>query len=77
MKIIVSHDVDHITAWEHWRDLVVPKALVRSSIELISGKIGLVEYFLRFREVALNKYQYLDELMRFDRENDVASTLSF
>ena len=66
MKVIVSHDVDHITIWEHYHDLAVLKALARSSIELISGKIGLVEYFLRFREIALNKHQYLDKLMRFD-----------
>ncbi len=30
MKIIISHDVDHITVLEHNRDLIIPKFIVRS-----------------------------------------------
>ena len=74
MKIIVSHDVDHITAWEHKKDLIIPKLAVRSSIELVIGKIGFMEYLLRFKELAKNKWQNLEELMGFDEENKVRST---
>ncbi|MCK4795646.1 MAG: hypothetical protein KAV87_68590 [Desulfobacteraceae bacterium] len=74
MKIIISHDVDHITAWEHKKDLIIPKLAVRSSIELVIGKIGFTEYLLRFKELARNKWQNLEELMRFDKENKVSST---
>lgn len=74
MKIIVSHDVDHITVWEHKRDLVIPKFIVRSSIELVTDRINFTEFLLRLKELARNKYQNLEELMEFDRENKVPST---
>jgi peptidoglycan/xylan/chitin deacetylase (PgdA/CDA1 family) len=74
MKIIVSHDVDHITAAEHWRDLQIPKSIVRSSIELVKGKISVAEYALRFMEIGANKLHNLDDLMGFDREHGVDST---
>ncbi|MDD5326973.1 MAG: hypothetical protein PHY02_04050 [Phycisphaerae bacterium] len=74
MKIIISHDVDLITAWEHKMDPMIPKFIVRSSIELVIGKISLTEYFLRYNELLRNKLHNLEELMKFDRENDVPST---
>lgn len=74
MKIIVSHDVDHVTAFEHWRDLILVKATIRSSLELLFGSIGLSEYLLRYKDIICNKYQNIDELMSFDHENDVKST---
>lgn len=74
MKIIISHDVDHITVWEHKKDLIIPKFIVRSSIELVTGRIGFTGYFLRFKELVENKYQNLEELIGFDKENKVPST---
>jgi len=74
MKIIISHDVDHITAWEHKKDLTIPKFIFRNSIELAIRKAGFREYFLRFMELAKNKFQNLEELMGFDKENKVPST---
>jgi len=74
MKIIISHDVDHITVWEHWRDLVLPKCIVRSSIELALSRISFAEYWLRFKEITANKFHNLDELMLFDKKNNVNST---
>ncbi|MDD5063958.1 MAG: hypothetical protein PHQ35_04250 [Phycisphaerae bacterium] len=73
MKIIISHDVDHITAWEHKKDLIVPKFIIRNSIELVIGKINFTEYFLRFKELTKNKFHNLEELMGFDKENKVSS----
>lgn len=74
MKIIISHDVDLITAWEHKRDSIIPKFIVRSSIELVTGKIGFTEYLLRYNELLKNKLHHLDELLEFDRQNGVPST---
>jgi peptidoglycan/xylan/chitin deacetylase (PgdA/CDA1 family) len=74
MKIIISHDVDSITAWEHKKDLAIPKFIVRSSIELVIGKIDFTEYFLRFKELAKNRLQNLEELMAFDIKNKIPST---
>ncbi|MFZ0035414.1 MAG: hypothetical protein WAK60_10580 [Sedimentisphaerales bacterium] len=73
MKVIISHDVDSITAWEHKKDLAIPKFIVRSSIELVIGKISFTEYLLRFEELAKNNHQNLEELMGFDKENEVPS----
>lgn len=74
MKIIISHDIDSITAWEHKKDLAIPKFIVRSSIELVVGKIDFTEYFLRFRELAKNRLQNLEELMAFDMKSKIPST---
>ena len=58
MKIIISHDVDHITVWEHLtKDFIIPKFLLRNKIELLTGKIGFNEYCLRIKDVFNNKFQ--------------------
>lgn len=74
MKIIISHDVDHITVWEHRNDLILPKHVTRSLIELGLGYIGPLEILRRFKNILRNQWQNLDELMRFDKNNDIPST---
>jgi peptidoglycan/xylan/chitin deacetylase (PgdA/CDA1 family) len=74
MKIIISHDVDHITAWEHKKDLIIPKFLARSSIELVNRGITGKEYLLRLKDIINNKWQNIRELMEFDKQNGIPST---
>jgi len=74
MKVIISHDVDHITVWEHKKDLIIPKFLARSSIELINRSISGEEYLLRLKNIINNKWQNIEELMRFDKQNGIPST---
>lgn len=74
MKVIISHDVDHLTAWEHIFDLYLTKFLILGSIELLYGSISFREYLGRFATIFLNRLENLPELMRFDRENGVPST---
>ncbi|MCD6579458.1 hypothetical protein J7L48_08270 [bacterium] len=74
MKIIISHDVDHITAWEHKKDLIIPKFIVRSFIEFGLGYISFFELKSRFKSLVENKWQNIEELMKFDRENRIPST---
>ncbi len=74
MKIIISHDVDHITPWEHKKDLIIPKFIVRSFIEFGLRYISLFELRSRFKSLVENKWQNIEELMRFDRENEIPST---
>ena len=74
MRVIVSHDVDHITAWEHTRDLIIPKFVIRNFIEYELGYISGSEVWKRLKSIVQNKWQNLDELMAFDREHDVPST---
>lgn len=75
MKAIVSHDIDHLTLSEHYfRDLIVPKFFVRSHIELASGKISFREFMNRVGDIFRNKWQYLEELHRFNRSQQVPAT---
>jgi peptidoglycan/xylan/chitin deacetylase (PgdA/CDA1 family) len=74
MKVIISHDVDHITAWEHWKDFLLPKFVVRNCIELSLGHISLAEFAGRVQNTAKNKWHNIEDLMNFDNKNDVPST---
>ncbi len=74
MKIIISHDVDHITFCEHKCDLMVPKFIVRSFIELILRRISISEIGNRFKDILNNKWHNTEEIVQFDKENKVHST---
>ena len=74
MKIIISHDVDHITVWEHKKDLIIPKFLARNMIELTSGAISGKECCLRFAALFKGKWHNIEEIIGFDRENKISST---
>lgn len=77
MKIIISHDVDHLYPKDHLKDLIMPKLLIRSTIEFFSGKITFEEWFLRIRTPFAKKMNYIEELMKFDKDNNVRSTFFF
>jgi hypothetical protein len=74
MKVIVSHDIDHLSAFEHAGDGILVKSLVRSHLELAAGKITLAELGFRFAEVFANRLHHLDELMDFDEAQGVPAT---
>jgi hypothetical protein len=74
IKIIVSHDVDHITAWEHSNDLIVPKFIVRSLIEAGLGYSSLSEFAKRSGSIIYNKWHNIESMMEFDRQRKVPST---
>lgn len=74
MKIIISHDVDHITVWEHKKDWIIPKFIVRSFIEFALGVIASSELKERLKSLVEDQWQNLEALMRFDRDNGVPST---
>ena len=74
MKIIISHDVDHITVWEHRKDLIIPKFLGRNIIELVIGTLTYKEFLLRFTNLFKNKWHNIEELIDFDRKEHIPST---
>lgn len=75
MKVIISHDIDHMTVWEHLpKDLILPKFIVRSNIELLKGKIQLAEYFNRHTDFIANKWQGIKEVMDFNDSVGIKST---
>ena len=75
MKAIISHDIDHITVSEHLlRDLIVPKFLVRSHLELAMGKISFSEYVYRWTDFFKNKWENIDELITYNNVKQIPST---
>ncbi len=74
MKIIVSHDVDHLSVVEHGADLMVPKFLLRSSLECGLGKIQAKEIVQRFWRTLSNRWNNIEELMAFDSGRCVPAT---
>lgn len=77
MKAIVSHDVDHITAWEHWNDLLLLKHIVRTFLELGLNHISGREVLGRFENIISNRWNNMDTLMEFDKEHGVPSAFFF
>lgn len=75
MKIILSHDVDHITVWEHLtKDSILPKFLIRAKIELLTGKISIKEYFNRLGDFLTNKWNGVEEVVAFNKSRNIKST---
>lgn len=74
MKILISHDVDHITAWEHKKDLIIPKFVIRNSLEFICGYISASEIGGRLKSLLSNRWNNLEELMAFDKGNNIPAT---
>lgn len=78
MKVIISHDVDHLTVTEHLlKDLIVPKFLIRSKIELLKGKIGFYEYLTRLKELFGNQWNRVNEVMDYNDSLGIKSTFFF
>jgi hypothetical protein len=78
MKIIVSHDVDHLSVSEHLlNDLIIPKQFIRTHIELSLGKISFTEYGLRWLELFQGKLQNIHELHAFNIQQHIPSTWFF
>lgn len=78
MKIIISHDVDHLYGRDHWfRDMIYPKMWVRSTLQLFKGSITFKEWFLRCVSCFQRRRHRLPEVMDFDAANGVPSTFFF
>lgn len=74
MKVIISHDVDHITAWEHSNDLIIPKFVLRALLEFGLGYISGGEAKSRILSLISNRWNQLEDLMAFDRRHGIPST---
>lgn len=74
MKVIVSHDIDHLHVSEHFTDLIIPKFIVRSKIEFLMGRISFSELSFRLCELFENKWNRIDELMEFNLSKSIPST---
>lgn len=72
--MIMSHDVDHLSWLEHWRDTYFYKFFLRSAGALAVGGITLKQFAQRFQGRQLNR---VIELYRFNVDNDIPSTFFF
>jgi len=77
MKVIVSHDVDHLNVNEHWKDFFFLKMWVRSFIELFRGQIRFIVFCHRLTSIFDNRIHRIPELCDFDQQNGVQATYFF
>ena len=75
MKIILSHDVDHLFWSEHFfRDTFIPKLLVRSFLQVSRSQISLKTALARCNFLADRRMNRLNELSSFLQKNHIRST---
>ncbi len=75
MKIIISHDVDHIAWGEHWlKDMFVPKWLVKNLLYVASGKISPSLAVRRCAAVFGSRMHRIPEVMNLDMRLKIPST---
>ena len=77
MKIIISHDVDHLFRNDHYRDLIYPKLWVRSTLEMIRRQYGIKEWFHKMLTPFHKTRHHIPEVIAFDRSNGIESTFFF
>lgn len=78
LKIIVSHDVDHLYPSDHhFRDLYFPKLCVRSFLEWSKGKCTFREFFRRCGRMFSKRMHRIPEVISFDKEHGIPSTFFF
>lgn len=76
MKIVLSHDVDHLNWQEHYvKDLFVPKQLIRNTLALLKGRITLQLYFTRLK--MWGRMHRIPELMKEYDKRDIRATFFF
>ena len=77
MKIIISHDVDHLYWNDHLTDLFYPKLWLRESFALLRRRISVQEWALRMAIPFHRNLHHLQEVMQFDTVNGIPSTFFF
>lgn len=77
MKVLVSHDVDHLCASEHYRDGILLKFAARSVMELSLGRIGFPEFTRRAGGCTRGDWHRLEQIMDHDENKGIRSTFFF
>ena len=78
MKIIVSHDVDHLYWKEHvLKDLYITKLWLRSIKLLLTGVIDAKTFASRINFWSDSRINRLEELMAFEKSMNIPSTYFF
>lgn len=77
MKIIVSHDVDHLYRSDHYKDLIYPKLWVRETLSFLKHDITFSQWWRRLLGIFARERNYIEELMKYDEGNGVPSSFYF
>ena len=78
MKIIISHDVDHLYPKDHFfRDLIIPKLWLRSSLHLLQRKINFSTWWYRLGIIFQKRWHRIDEIMDLDKKHSIPSVFFF
>lgn len=77
MKIIISHDVDHLYRRDHYKDLIFIKRIIRGFGEVVKKEISIQEYLYRIRGIFFQKQHHINEVMQIDKKNNIPSTFFF
>lgn len=75
MKIILSHDVDHLYSLEHRKDLFWVGLVKRSLASLISSKISASEFIYRVNPI--QRLERIDEVLDFGKRYNALPTFFF
>ncbi|MBR4791751.1 MAG: hypothetical protein IK024_12740 [Treponema sp.] len=76
MKIIISHDVDHLYFSDHLlKDLIIEKLWVRSFIHLLQKRITLKSFF--YRIFYGKRMNHITEVMEYDKKHFIPSVFFF
>lgn len=76
-KLIFSHDVDHLSSYEHWNDLIVPKFIGRGIVEVARNKIPPRELLFRLRDIVIGKWNNIIELANYNSRMEIDGTFFF
>lgn len=72
MKFIISHDIDHFYWSDHFlKDLFIPKYILKNTLFLLKRQIPLSLYAARLKSFSSNRFGRLEELVRFNKENEI------
>lgn len=77
MKVIVSHDVDHLFRSDHYKDLFYPKLWVRSTLEILKREYGFSEWVSRMLNPFAERQHHIFEVMDLDRIYGIPSSFFF
>lgn len=78
MKVLISHDVDHLYPSDHiFRDLIFPKLWIRSLYQMLKGDISFSSFFWRLLSIFDKRLHRIPEIIDFDKKMGINSTFFF
>ena len=78
MKIVISHDVDHLHSTEHFgRGFFLLKTVIRALVEFTLGKVGLIEVLIRIFSLVKGRLNNIKTLNKFNQDNEIPATFFF